>query len=196
MIKYLYRYKPRGLYVRIVKTLSIVFLSFLLFALPSNTQAINTPINNISAQVYFSPMGGCTDAIVQEISRAKTEILVQAYSFTSKHIAKALVAAHKRGVRTVIILDKNNQSKHYSAADFTFNMGIPTYIDAVHGIAHNKLIIIDRETVITGSFNFTKAAEQRNAENILILYSKELAERYIDNWNRHKLHSQEYKGRQ
>jgi phosphatidylserine/phosphatidylglycerophosphate/cardiolipin synthase-like enzyme len=57
-------------------------------------------------------------------------------------------------------------------------------------------MIIDKETVITGSFNFTKAAEQRNAENLLILYSKELAERYIDNWNRHKLHSQEYKGRQ
>lgn len=182
--------------LRIAKTLSIVFLSFLLFALPSNTQAINTQINNISAQVYFSPMGGCSDAIVQEISRAKTEILVQAYSFTSKNIAKALVAAHKRGVQTVIILDKSNQSKRYSAADFTFNMGIPTYIDAVHGIAHNKVIIIDQETVITGSFNFTKAAEQRNAENILILYSKELAERYIDNWNRHKLHSQEYKGRQ
>jgi phosphatidylserine/phosphatidylglycerophosphate/cardiolipin synthase-like enzyme len=182
--------------LRIARTLSIGCLSFLLFLLPMNSPAANTLIDNITAQVYFSPMGGCTDAIVQEISQAKQEILVQAYSFTSKDIAKALVAAHKRGVRTVIILDKSNQSKRYSAADFTFNMGIPTYIDAKHAIAHNKVMIIDKETVITGSFNFTKAAEQRNAENLLILYSKELAERYIDNWNRHKLHSQEYKGRQ
>ena len=182
--------------LRIAKTLAIGFVSFLLFALPSNIQAINTPTNNISAQVYFSPTGGCTDAIVQEISRAKTEILVQAYSFTSKNIAKALVAAHKRGVRTVIILDKSNQSKRYSAADFTFNMGVPTYIDAVHGIAHNKVMIIDQETVITGSFNFTKAAEEKNAENLLILRSKELAGRYLDNWNRHKQDSQEYRGRQ
>ncbi|HTR44450.1 MAG TPA: phospholipase D-like domain-containing protein, partial [Thermodesulfovibrionales bacterium] len=60
----------------------------------------------------------------------------------------------------------------YSAADFTFNMGIPTYIDAQHAIAHNKVMIIDKETVITGSFNFTKAAEERNAENLLILKNK------------------------
>jgi phosphatidylserine/phosphatidylglycerophosphate/cardiolipin synthase-like enzyme len=160
-----------------------------------NSPAANTLIDNITAQVYFSPMGGCTDAIVQEISQAKQEILVQAYSFTSKDIAKALVAAHKRGVRTVIILDKSNQSKRYSAADFTFNMGIPTYIDAKHATAHNKVMIIDKETVITGSFNSTKAAEERNAENLLILRSKELAERYIANWEKHKQHSQEYGGR-
>jgi len=159
-----------------------------------NSLAANTPIDNISAQVYFSPRGGCTDAIVLEISRAKQEILVQAYSFTSKEIARALVAAHKRGVKTVI-LDKSNESQHYSAADFTYNMGIPTFIDAAHGIAHNKVMIIDRETVITGSFNFTKAAEEKNAENLLILRSKELAERYIANWEKHKQHSQEYRGR-
>jgi phosphatidylserine/phosphatidylglycerophosphate/cardiolipin synthase-like enzyme len=181
--------------MRIAKTLSIGLISFLLFALPLNSPAANTPIDNISAKVYFSPMGGCTDAIVQEISRARQEILVQAYSFTSKEIAKALVAAHNRGVRTVIILDKSNASKRYSAADFTYNMRIPTFIDAQHSIAHNKVLIIDKETVITGSFNFTMAAEEKNAENLLILRSKELAKRYIDNWNRHKLHSQEYKGR-
>ena len=181
--------------LRIARTLSIGCLSFLLFLLPMNSPAANTLIDNITAQVYFNPMGGCTDAIVQEISQAKQEILVQAYSFTSKDIAKALVAAHKRGVRTVIILDKSNQSKRYSAADFTFNMGIPTYIDAKHATAHNKVMIIDKETVITGSFNFTKAAEERNAENLLILRSKELAERYIANWEKHKQHSQEYGGR-
>ena len=181
--------------LRLTRIISIGLVSFLLFLLPMNSPAANTLIDNITAQVYFSPMGGCTDAIVQEISQAKQEILVQAYSFTSKDIAKALVAAHKRGVRTVIILDKSNQSKRYSAADFTFNMGIPTYIDAKHATAHNKVMIIDKETVITGSFNFTKAAEERNAENLLILRSKELAERYIANWEKHKQHSQEYGGR-
>jgi phosphatidylserine/phosphatidylglycerophosphate/cardiolipin synthase-like enzyme len=75
-------------------------------------------------------------------------------------------------------------------------MGIPTFIDAEHAIAHNKVMIIDRETVINGSFNFTKAAEEKNAENLLILRSKELAGRYIDNWNRHKQHSREYRGKQ
>jgi phosphatidylserine/phosphatidylglycerophosphate/cardiolipin synthase-like enzyme len=178
-------------------TAKIMTLLLLLFILGcSNTQATDATVSNTQTQVYFSPHGGCTDAIVKEVSKAKSEILVQAYSFTSKQIAKALVDAHKRGVHTEIILDKSNKSKKYSAADFTFNMGIPTFIDAEHAIAHNKVMVIDKETVITGSFNFTKAAEEKNAENLLILKSKELAKQYIDNWNQHKKHSEDYKGRQ
>ena len=76
-----------------------------------------------------------------------------------------------------------------------YTTGIPTFIDFQHAIAHNKIIIIDRETVITGSFNFTKSAEEKNAENLLILRSRELAREYIDNWNEHKTHSEVYKGK-
>lgn len=145
--------------------------------------------------MYFSPNGGCTDAIVKELRKAKSEILVQAYSFTSKEIAKAFIDAHKRGIPIQIILDKSNKSKKYSAGDFTAHMGIPTYIDSRHAIAHNKIIIIDRETVITGSFNFTRAAEEKNAENLLIIHSKELATEYINNWNEHRKHSEVYEGK-
>ena len=67
-------------------------------------------------QVYFSPDGGCTDAIVKEIDAAKSEILVQAYSFTSTPIAKALLDANKRGVKITAIFDKENQGRGYSAA--------------------------------------------------------------------------------
>ena len=173
-----------------------LFMSaLLLLAITSPSLATVLTLNNTPTQISFSPHGGCTDAIVKEISKAKSEILVQAYSFTSKEIAKALVDAHKRGVHVETILDKSNKSQKYSAADFTHNMGISTFIDAEHAIAHNKIMIIDKETVITGSFNFTKAAEERNAENLLILKNKELARIYIDNWKKHKSHSEEYKGR-
>jgi len=87
-----------------------------------------------------------------------------------------LVEAHQRGVRTEIILDKSQRTEKYSAADFTAHLGVPTYIDEAHAIAHNKIMIIDQEIVITGSFNFTKAAEERNAENLLIIKDKALAE--------------------
>ena len=177
--------------MRITKIFSIGLVFLFVFAACSNTQATDVTINNTPAQVYFSPHGGCQDAIVREIGKSKQEILVQAYSFTSKEIAKALIDAHKRGVHVETILDKSNKSQKYSAADFTFNMGIPTFIDAQHAIAHNKIMVVDKETVITGSFNFTKAAEEKNAENLLILKSKELAKQYIDNWNKHKGHSQE-----
>jgi phosphatidylserine/phosphatidylglycerophosphate/cardiolipin synthase-like enzyme len=110
-------------------------------------------------------------------------------------IAKALVDVYKRGVHIETILDKSQRRQKYSAADFTAHMGIPTFIDAVHAIAHNKVIIIDREVVITGSFNFTRAAEEKNAENLLIIRSKELANVYLENWDNHKRHSEKYEGR-
>ena len=181
------------------KITAIIFL----FLIPVVTTFINIPIshasdltlNNTPTQVCFSPNGDCTEAIVNQIYNAKSEILIQAYSFTSTPIAKALVNAHKKGVHVEIILDKSNKSKKYSAGDFTAHMGVTTYIDSRHAIAHNKIIIIDKETVITGSFNFTKAAEEKNAENLLIIRNKKLAETYIDNWNKHKEHSEKYEGR-
>jgi phosphatidylserine/phosphatidylglycerophosphate/cardiolipin synthase-like enzyme len=149
----------------------------------------------MNGKVYLTPSGGCTDAIVKEINNAKSEILVQAYSFTSAPIAKALVQAHKRGVKVEAILDKSQRSEKYSSATFLANSNIPTFIDAAQAIAHNKIVIIDQSTVITGSLNFTRAGEERNAEHLLIIKSKELAEIYMDNWKKHRQHSEVYEAR-
>jgi phosphatidylserine/phosphatidylglycerophosphate/cardiolipin synthase-like enzyme len=146
-------------------------------------------------EVYFSPHGGATDAIVRELNKAKSTILIQAYPFTSAPIAKALLSAHKRGVKIEVILDKSQRTQKYSSATFFFNAGIPVKIDAQHAIAHNKVMIIDGETVITGSFNFTKAAEENNAENLLVIHDKKLAEQYAKNWQEHEKHSEVYAGR-
>jgi phosphatidylserine/phosphatidylglycerophosphate/cardiolipin synthase-like enzyme len=70
--------------------------------------------------------------------------------------------------------------------------GIPTFIDAKHAIAHNKVMVIDGATVITGSFNFTKAAEMSNDENLLVIRSPELASKYPANWKAHLDHSEKY----
>lgn len=146
-------------------------------------------------QVYFSPKGGCTEAVVESLNKATNSVLVQAYSFTSAPIAKALVDAHKRGVDVRVILDKSNKTATYSSADFVAHAKIATFIDAKHAIAHNKIMILDGQTVITGSFNFTKAAEQSNAENLLVIHDKELAEKYAANWKAHLAHSENYEGR-
>lgn len=94
-----------------------------------------------------------------------------------------------------VILDKSNRTAKYSSADFMANQGIPTYIDAQHAIAHNKIMIIDEESVITGSFNFTKAAQEHNAENLIVIKDKALAARYMENWKEHRKHSDSYTGR-
>jgi phosphatidylserine/phosphatidylglycerophosphate/cardiolipin synthase-like enzyme len=145
-------------------------LFFLLFACSSPLSSISADrtVGVPSTEVYFSPRGGATEAIVHELGNAKIEILVQAYSFTSTPIAKSLVDAHKRGVKVTVVLDKSQQSEKYSSADFVVHAGIPTYIDAQHAIACNKVVVFDQATIITGSFNFTKAAEEKNAENLLV----------------------------
>lgn len=153
-------------------------------------RAIEVDIGRIPpVEVYFSPNNGATEAIVREIGQARSEIRVQAYSFTSAPIAEALLKAHKRGIEVEVILDKSQKTQKYSSSTFLTNARIPTFIDARHAIAHNKIIIIDQSVVITGSFNFTKAAEDKNAENLLIIRSKELARPYLDNWRRHRDHS-------
>ena len=147
-------------------------------------------------QVYFSPDGGCTEAIVRELGKAKSTVLVQAYSFTSAPIAKALVDAEKRGVKIEVILDKSQRREKYTEADFLLHAGVPTWIDAKHAIAHNKVIVIDSRTVLTGSFNFTKAAEVDNAENLLVIDDVVLAKQYTDNFQKHLAHSEKYEGRE
>ena len=173
----------------------ILLFTYLLLSL----QFISTPVlapplpATGTVEVFFSPKGGCTEAIVGEIGSAKSEILVQAYSFTSAPIAKALLEANKRGVKIEAVLDKSQRTERYSSATFLANAGIPVVIDDKHAIAHNKIIIIDRETIITGSFNFTKAAELHNAENLLIIKgNKALVDKYLANYEVHKAHSAPY----
>ena len=144
--------------------------------------------------VYFSPAGGCTEAIVREIAAAKESIQVLAYAFTSTPIAKALVEAHQRGVKVTVVLDrKENAGAQYSGATYLANQGLPVFLDGKHPIAHNKVMVLDGATVITGSFNFSKAAEESNAENLLVIRGKpKIAEAYARNFQEHLAHAVAY----
>jgi phosphatidylserine/phosphatidylglycerophosphate/cardiolipin synthase-like enzyme len=165
-------------------TLPLLFLSLSLRAADSSNPTL-TP--------YFSPHGGCTQAVTDALGASKSSVLVQAYSFTSAPIARALVDAHNRGVDVQVILDKSQRSERYSSATFLTNEGIPTFIDAAHKIAHNKVMIIDGKTIITGSFNFTKSAEEGNAENLLVISNApDLAQKYSANWKEHLHHSKPF----
>lgn len=132
--------------------------------------------------VCFTPHGKCTDLIVKELEKAQTSIKVQAYSFTSLPIGEALIRAHQRGVKVRVILDKSNLKDKHSLLRLFEKNSIPVFIDSATGIAHNKVMIIDERVVLTGSFNFTKAAETRNAENIILIQNEELSRYYSTNW--------------
>jgi phosphatidylserine/phosphatidylglycerophosphate/cardiolipin synthase-like enzyme len=141
-------------------------------------------------EVCFTPGQNCTQLIVDKITEAKSAIKVQGYSFTSVPILQALVAANKRGVDVKVILDKSQyKDNKYTSATYLTNNFIPVWIDTKVSIAHNKVMIFDSHIVLTGSFNFTKAAQYRNAENILIINNANLAKQYECNWTKRLLMS-------
>ena len=151
--------------------------------MPAAIKQPNTVKATGTIEVAFSPNGGGAGIIINAITQAKKSIKVQAYSFTNADIAKALLDSSKRGVDVKVVLDKSQETEKYTSATFLANAGVPVRIDDDFAIAHNKIMILDEETVITGSFNFTKAAEERNAENVLVIRgNKELAKLYLQNW--------------
>jgi phosphatidylserine/phosphatidylglycerophosphate/cardiolipin synthase-like enzyme len=148
-------------------------------------------------QVCFTPGQDCTGLIVTQIGEARSSIRVQAYSFTSVPILSALKRAHGRGIDVRVIVDKTSAGKQrsgpsYTAASYLTNAGIPVWVDTTVSIAHNKVIVIDGKIVITGSFNFTSAAQKRNAENLLVIRDEDLAQLYGENWGKRQAASHAY----
>ena len=142
--------------------------------------------------VYFSPQGGCTEAIVAAVGQARRFLHIEAYIFTSQPILKAVIAAQTRGVKVAVILDAGESEEKFSVLRSLLAARVPTWIDEAYQIAHNKIMIIDGETVITGSFNFTASAEEYNAENLLVIRDQALAARYEANFQEHLRHSRRW----
>lgn len=127
--------------------------------------------------------------LVKYISQAEKSVEVLAYSFTSKPIADALIAAHARGVRVEVILDDSQPTANGTQYDKLIAAGVPTWIDSKHAIAHNKVLIIDGKYYENGSFNFTAAAENVNGENAIVCPSVSGAALFHADFIKHKSHS-------
>lgn len=181
----------RSIAVTLVTLLGLAYAGHSMLGASRSARHAGESGPNPTISVWFSPHGGCTEAVVDAVDHAKSKILVQAYSFTSAPIAKALKDAHDRGVDVRVILDKSQRTERYSGLTYLQHAGIPTWIDSVHAIAHNKVMVIDGVTVVSGSFNFTKSAESSNAENLLLIHDANLAKAYDQNWAIHLAHSEQ-----
>ncbi len=134
--------------------------------------------------VCFVPGEPCARQIVEAIDMARTEVRVQAYGFSARSILAALAQARSRGVDVAVILDRSDLRRLCDRDGALLAAGVPVWIDRVPGIAHNKVIVIDRRVVIGGSYNYTSSAERRNAENVTFIESEAVAARFLANWSR------------
>lgn len=140
--------------------------------------------------IYFTPPAGAASGVIKQIDGAKKSIKVMAYGFTATNLAEALVRAKRRGVDVGLIQDEKSAQNNRETLPILLAAGIDVRSDGKHAIQHNKLMLIDDDIVITGSYNFTNSAEKRNAENIMIVRSSYAAKRYADNWKAHWDHSE------
>jgi len=176
-----------------MKKIAFYLILTCLALIPAHVAATDVLLNNTVVKAYFSPDGGALKAITRQIDQATREILVLSYIMTSKPVESALINARRRGVQVEVIFDRDGQKERKYVTSKMFKArGIAVWLDDRHACSHNKVMIIDRGTVITGSFNFTSAAEKRNAENLLIIPSVDLAGLYADNFLAHRQHSRKY----
>lgn len=144
-----------------------------------------------TVQLAFTPWDDAEAMIVGAIRGAKRQILVQAFSFTSRALAHALIAAKRRGVDVQVLADREQVfGGEASRIPDLVRAGIPVTLELRYQSAHNKVMVIDAgaadAAVITGSYNWTYAAQYKNAENVLILRNNpDIVNAYAANWRRH-----------
>jgi phosphatidylserine/phosphatidylglycerophosphate/cardiolipin synthase-like enzyme len=165
-------------------------LTLSIFALALGSVRVR-PALAAQIEVCFSPPlpGGCDPnaALVSAIASARRSILVQAYEITPGPLVTALIEAHRRGVDVRAIVDykqftdRRNHDDAFAVQQLSA-AGIPVLLDRPPGLMHNKVMIIDDQVVVTGSFNYTYSAEHRNVENLLVIRDPALAAQYVQHW--------------
>jgi phosphatidylserine/phosphatidylglycerophosphate/cardiolipin synthase-like enzyme len=145
-----------------------------------------TPIpSGASFDLGFSPGGSSVEVVLKAIGASRSTLLVACYEFTSRDIAEALEAAAHRGVKVRVVADLKASRDRYSQIPILKATGIPVRLDGNYSIHHHKFMIVDSVSVETGSFNYTTAAIEHNAENALVLWNvPPIAYRYTAEFDR------------
>ena len=149
-------------------------------------------------EVYFSPNGGCQQAVISELRKATQSIDIAMYYLSSREIAQALLKARERHVQIRIVLDQGQEIESASKSGYLIKHRVKVRYHLGFGLMHNKFAVFDGKSLITGSFNWTLTAEERNEENLLIITDEETIEKYEERfnylWNTSRLDSRNARG--
>lgn len=150
-------------------------------SLTDQIEELNTELSQISETrilgIYLSPRGESEDRILYWIGRANSTIHILIYSFTLDSVSEALIAAHSRGVEVMVVFEKS-QITEYSEYQTLRAAGVPVRNDTNSKLIHHKVMIVDGIIVLTGSFNWSKSAQEYNNENLIIIRSRYIATTY------------------
>jgi len=147
------------------------------FQISQNENVPQSAIVPNSIEAFFCPADNCSQKLISQFDSAKGTIDGAIYSFTLDSIGDALVNAKKRGVNVRIVMERQ-QLSDYSEIDKLKNAGIDVRIDSNPAYMHDKFAVIDGNVVATGSFNWSQNADEKNNENLVIINSQELAQKF------------------
>jgi phosphatidylserine/phosphatidylglycerophosphate/cardiolipin synthase-like enzyme len=139
-------------------------------------------INNVAVENYFSPVDHVTDKLVAYVKGAKKSVKFMIFTYTDKDLSGAMIAQAQAGLKVQGVIENRGASQ--GAFVPIYCAGLPVEVDGNSFTMHHKVIIIDDETVITGSFNFTKSADDANDDNVLIIHSPTIAAQYNEEFAR------------
>jgi len=150
-----------------------------------NTPHYSLTIQGTRVDTYFSPDDSTATEIINLIRGADESIYFSAFSFTSDPIAEALIQKSELGITVTGIFEESQyHSNRGGEYDNLLEAGLDVRLDGNPRNMHHKFFIIDEEIVITGSYNFSRSAEERNDENTLIIYNAEVAKLFLTEFNR------------
>ena len=125
--------------------------------------------------VCFSRTERCDDLLISLMGGARERIYVAVYSFTSDRLAEALIGARNRGVDVRVVMERERSNEQGSEYPRLLGAGVEVRLDASPGLMHHKFMVIDGEIVVTGSYNWSAAAEERNDENLVVIRDRDVA---------------------
>ena len=134
--------------------------------------------------VCFSRTMDCASIIISLIDSARQSVLVAVFSFTSNPLADALIRAHRRGVEVRVVIEMEQANVRGSEYERLRSAGVAVRLDGNSDLMHHKFMVVDGRVVVTGSYNWSAAAEDRNDENVVVIYGEEIAALYSREFER------------
>ncbi|MDK2384139.1 MAG: phospholipase D family protein [Candidatus Korarchaeota archaeon] len=173
--------KSRGWVLPLILLAAGVVLGYSLRTGESGYGSISSGVDRIIGP-FFCPEDHCSSVVIDWISRANESVDLAIYSFTLDSLGDALVRAHQRGVKVRVIMERN-QINRWSEYNRLRGAGIEVRLDGNPAYMHNKFMVIDGRVVLTGSYNYTKQADTRNDENLLVVIGEDIAGAYEAEFN-------------
>ena len=151
---------------------------------PSSVRLQQTKINRTPVQILFAPEDKVISHLIPLIEGAQSRIYFMAFSFTHEDLGAAMLAQAEEGVDVRGIFETRGSETEYSRLAALHCAQVPVRQDGNPGTFHHKVIVIDDETVITGSLNFSANADESNDENVVIITSRSIANQYQREFDR------------